>query len=74
MAVGHKPNSEVFLPYVDVDEHGYIKTTKFTATKTPGVFAAGDIADPVFKQAVTAAGLGCQAAIQATRFIEGLGH
>jgi thioredoxin reductase (NADPH) len=74
MAIGHKPNSEIFLPYVDIDEQGYIKTTKFTATKTPGVFAAGDISDPVFKQAITAAGMGCQAAIQATRYLESLGH
>lgn len=70
MAIGHKPNSDIFLPWVDVDSHGYIKTINHTATKTPGIFAAGDIADPVFKQAVTAAGLGCQAAIQAQRFLE----
>lgn len=74
MAIGHKPNSDIFLPWVDVDSHGYIKTTHHTATKTAGVFAAGDIADPVFKQAVTAAGLGCQAAIQAQRFLEEHGH
>jgi thioredoxin reductase (NADPH) len=71
MAIGHKPNSDLFKPWVDTDEHGYIVTTKHTATKTPGVFAAGDIADPVFKQAITAAGLGCQAAIQASKFLEG---
>jgi len=70
MAIGHKPNSEIFLPWVDVDGHGYIKTTNHTATKTPGIFAAGDIADPTFKQAITAAGLGCQAAIQAQRYLE----
>jgi thioredoxin reductase (NADPH) len=70
MAIGHKPNSDIFLPWVDVDSHGYIKTTSHTATKTPGVFAAGDIADPTFKQAITAAGMGCQAAIQAQRFLE----
>ncbi len=74
MAVGHRPNSEVFLPYVDVDDHGYIKVKEYTKTKTPGVFAAGDIGDPVFKQAITAAGMGCQAAMQATKYIEGLDH
>lgn len=71
MAIGHKPNSDIFKPWVDTDDHGYIKTTNHTATKTPGVFAAGDIADPLFKQAITAAGLGCQAAIQASKFLEG---
>ena len=70
MAIGHKPNSDLFLPWVDVDNHGYIKTVAHTATKTPGLFAAGDIADPTFKQAITAAGMGCQAAIQAQRFLE----
>lgn len=71
MAIGHRPNSEIFLPWVDIDDHGYIKTTKHTATKTQGIFAAGDIADPTFKQAITAAGMGCQAAIQAQKFLEG---
>src|SRR5690606_36681312 len=72
MAIGHKPNSETFLPYVDLDGHGYIKVKNYTQTKTPGVFSAGDIADPVFKQAITAAGMGCQAAMQAAKFIETL--
>ena len=71
MAIGHKPNSDLFKPWVDTDSHGYIKTINHTETKTPGVFAAGDIADPLFKQAITAAGLGCQAAIQASKFLEG---
>jgi thioredoxin reductase (NADPH) len=71
-AIGHKPNSEVFLPYVDVDSHGYIKVNNYTHTKTPGVFAAGDIADPTFKQAITAAGMGCQAAIQAQHYLAGI--
>lgn len=71
-AIGHNPNSEIFKPYVDTDEHGYIVVKDFTKTKTPGVFAAGDIADPNFKQAITAAGMGCQAAIQAQHYIEAL--
>ncbi len=71
-AIGHTPNSGVFLPYVDVDENGYVKVHEFTKTKTPGIFAAGDIADPHFRQAITAAGSGCQAAIQAQHYLEGV--
>lgn len=68
--IGHKPNSEVFLPYVDVDKNGYILVQDFTKTKSPGVFAAGDISDSIFRQAVTAAGMGCQAALQASKYLE----
>lgn len=71
-AIGHEPNSKIFHNYVDVDDHGYIKVTNFTETRTPGVFAAGDICDSVFRQAITAAGMGCQAAMQAARYIENL--
>lgn len=70
MAIGHRPNSAIFADFVDLDSNGYIKTVSHTATKTPGVFAAGDIADPTFRQAITAAGMGCQAAIQAQRYLE----
>lgn len=73
-AIGHTPNSGVFKPFVDVDANDYIVTKEFTKTKTPGVFAAGDIADPNFRQAITAAGMGCQAAIQAQHYLEGFDH
>jgi thioredoxin reductase (NADPH) len=73
-AIGHIPNSGVFKPFVDVDENDYVITKEFTKTKTPGVFAAGDIADPNFRQAITAAGMGCQAAIQAQHYLEGFDH
>lgn len=71
-AIGHKPNSELFKDFVDLDDHGYIKVEEHTKTRTAGVFAAGDIADPTFKQAITAAGMGCQAALQAQHYIEAL--
>ncbi len=69
-AIGHQPNSAIFADYVDLDDHGYIKVKNFTETRTPGIFAAGDIADPIFKQAITAAGMGCQAAISAAKYLE----
>lgn len=72
MAIGHVPNSQIFSDYVDVDNHGYIKVTNHTQTKASGVFAAGDIADPTFKQAITSAGMGCQAAMQAAHYIDNL--
>jgi thioredoxin reductase (NADPH) len=69
-AIGHTPNSKPFQADLATDALGYIKTTHFTATSVPGVFAAGDIADPHFRQAITAAGMGCQAAMQAAKFLE----
>jgi len=74
MAIGHTPNSGVFKGFVDTDANGYVKVTEATKTKTPGVFAAGDIADSVFRQAVTAAGMGCQAGMQAIRYLEEHAH
>ncbi|GHT05912.1 thioredoxin reductase [Bacteroidia bacterium] len=70
LAIGHKPNSDVFKHYLERDENGYIKTTwGTTRTNIPGVYAAGDVADPNYRQAVVAAGMGCVAAIEVERFL-----
>ena len=77
IAIGHRPNTEIFQGQLDMDDHGYLRVASgiagnATATSIPGIFAAGDVMDSVYKQAITSAGAGCMAALDAEKYLDDL--
>ena len=74
LGIGHIPNAKMFAGQLDTDADGYLKTTNYVLTKVPGVFASGDVQDRRYRQAITAAGTGCMAAIEVEKFLEAQGH